>query len=141
MKPITLMEDEPSYVSKLGIFDVMEFDHGSQEYYDCIDASYELTISLLERDAIPPERLRYFFDSDYNLSRGNLSKKENIERNQYSDESVYRNGAYLKYLRFFLYGANLPTTFISKLDTIYNDEFYDDYRVEKNGTAISSLFQ
>jgi hypothetical protein len=64
--------------------------------------------SLLNRGAIPKIRLRYFTDADYNPGPGNRSRHAYFRQNAGSDEAVFRHGHFLPFLRYFVYGAELP---------------------------------
>ncbi len=64
--------------------------------------------SLLTRKAIPECRLRYFADPAYNISNPKASHCELFLRNSGTQEEMYRHPHFLKYLRYFVFGADLP---------------------------------
>ena len=70
-------------------------------------AASKLTPLLLERDAIPPIRWAYFTDAEYNIGK-NSSRRDIFERNGTIGKAIYRDGNFLKHLRYFLYGPDLP---------------------------------
>lgn len=67
----------------------------------------ELTAMLLERKAIPEHRVRYFTDPDYYIGGRGSSRKQLFERNT-SGPAMLRHPHFLDYLRYFIYGPNLP---------------------------------
>ena len=75
-------------------------------------ANREPIISLLrcldKRGAIPPERLSYWNDPDYNTGRLKASHKEVFVRNGCTQEDIYTHPHFLPYLRYFLFGPDLP---------------------------------
>lgn len=70
-------------------------------------AASKLTPLLLERGAIPPIRWAYFTDAEYNIG-SKSSRREVFEKNGTIGEAIYRDGNFLKHLRYFLYGPDLP---------------------------------
>lgn len=66
----------------------------------------ELAPILLRREAIPENRLRYFKDSEYN--GGKRSRMEIFIGNGTSGAEMFSHGNFLKYLRYFIHGADLP---------------------------------
>jgi hypothetical protein len=67
-----------------------------------------LVENLLDREAIPEYRLRYFVDPEYNIGNTKASLREMFLRNSGSDGEMYRHPHFLKYLRYFVFGADLP---------------------------------
>jgi hypothetical protein len=64
--------------------------------------------SLSERQAIPEVRLRYFADPEYNPSNSKASHFELFLRNARTRAEVLRHAHFIPYLRYFVFGANLP---------------------------------
>ena len=73
-----------------------------------------LTKSLLNRGAIPEQRLRYCDDPAYRTGRVKGSYRYLFERNGAVGDEVYRHPNFLKCLRYFLFGADLPQTTIDE---------------------------
>lgn len=67
-----------------------------------------LAQSLLDRKGIPPHRLRYFTDPDYFTGKGKGSHLDQFRKHGVEDAELLRHPHFLKYLRYFIYGANLP---------------------------------
>lgn len=64
--------------------------------------------SLRERDGIPEERVRYWLDPEYNTGRLKSSHKGVFERNGRRGDEIYEHPHFVPYLRYFLFGAELP---------------------------------
>ena len=81
------------------------------EYQEVIangELAATLIRSLIAHKATPECRLRYFVDPKYNASNSKSSKHSLFLRNAHTDEEMYRHPHFLKYLRYFIFGANLP---------------------------------
>jgi hypothetical protein len=78
-------------------------------------AVVELMRLLVKRGAIPEVRARYWGDPDYQHGRVKASHKGLFERNGNQGEEIYEHPHFLKYLRYFLYGADLPANVIAAL--------------------------
>jgi hypothetical protein len=72
----------------------------------------ELLRSLGARNAIPPQRLRYWDDPEFNLGKTSGSRKQMFERNGCCGEDIYAHPHFIKHLRYFLLGADLPPDLI-----------------------------
>lgn len=66
-----------------------------------------LTVSLVERDAIPPHRLRVFDDPAYGF-HDQGSARDVLQRSGATGDAVFEDPAFLKYLRYFICGPELP---------------------------------
>jgi hypothetical protein len=85
------------------------------------DLVVQLTDSLLKRKAIPEQRLSYFSDPDYNVGGRGSSRQEQFMRNVRDREAMIRHGHFLKYLHYFIYGANLPNQAIQSFSQTVED--------------------
>lgn len=74
--------------------------------------------SLLARHAIPEPRARYFIDPSYNRGGRGKSRKQVFERNGCTGDDIFRHPHFLEFLRYFLYGADLPEPVIQEFRTI-----------------------
>ena len=72
--------------------------------------------SLCERGAIPEERLKYWNDPDYNTHGRKMSHKGVFERNGCTGEDIYTHPHFIPYLRYFLFGADVPDVVIRKFE-------------------------
>jgi hypothetical protein len=94
-------------------------------------ASRELFHSLMERQAIPEQRLRYFADKTYNPSNTRASKRELFLRNAHTDDAMYEHPHFWKYLLYFIIGADLPRPIIDQFAEIAADEMRDHDALSK----------
>jgi hypothetical protein len=78
------------------------------------EAIRPLMRSLLCRDAILPSRLALFKDSRYRVQLTNHSVEKEFELNGTRGEEIYIHPGFLTYLRYFLFGADLPNDLISE---------------------------
>ena len=98
----------------------------AQEKHDEARAAYlanqepilALLRSLEARNAIPVQRLRYWGDVAYNpTGRIRTSRKGLFERNGCTGDEIYTHPHFLAYLRYFLYGAELPESVMHEFAT------------------------
>lgn len=107
---IALTENEKALVGNI------DFESYTRESYIANQESIlSLLRSLSDRNAIPEQRLKYWNDPEYNIGGyKNTSKKETFERNGRKGSEIYTHPHFLKYLRYFLYGADLPDQLIKQ---------------------------
>lgn len=74
--------------------------------------------SLAERNAIPKVRLKYWSDPEYQIGRVKASHKGLFERNGRKGDEIYTHPNFLKYLRYFLFGAQLPEAAIAEFEQV-----------------------
>lgn len=72
------------------------------------ELALELMRLLLQRNAIPDVRLKYFEDPAFRSGRIKGSYRSLFERNKTVGDDIYRHPNFLKHLRYFLLGAELP---------------------------------
>lgn len=99
-----------------------------------LENSKELFELLYKRDAIPSVRMNYFFKPEYNLSNTKKSHSDIL-----GDISL--NGNFLKYLKYFIEGAELPEFFKIKLSQIIKDNRFEDNIIEKSKPIIRDYAQ
>jgi hypothetical protein len=68
--------------------------------------------SLMLRYAIPEVRLKYFEDPAYRTGRVKGSHRNLFERNKTVGDDIFRHPNFLRHLRYFLFGAELPNDVI-----------------------------
>jgi hypothetical protein len=99
---------------------------GEAENHDVLrtscDAAAPLARSLLARGAIPEVRIRYFCDPKLNIGGHGKSRKQVFEANGTSGEAILRDGNFLKYLKYFLFGPDLPDPTINEFIKIVEDD-------------------
>ena len=72
--------------------------------------------SLTDRQAIPSTRIKYWTDPDYFLGRTKSSHRGIFERNGNRGDEIYTHPHFLKFLRYFLFGAKLPAEVIASFE-------------------------
>jgi hypothetical protein len=80
-----------------------------------------LVRSLSERRALPQERLSYWNDPAYNPGRIKASRKGVFERNGCKGEDIYIHPHFMRHLRYFLFGADLPENLILEFSQSVGD--------------------
>ncbi len=94
------------------------------EYPDALEngqAVSELMASLIDRKAIPDTRRKFFLDPDYYPGGRGRSRKDNFERNGTRGKEIFEHPHFLPYLRYFLYGAQLPAEVIAAFTAELSD--------------------
>lgn len=95
----------------------MQFDplalRDHQAFRANAELAHQLTTLLLERKAIPKQRLRYFTDPDYNPGGRGSSRQDVFERNGPSGDALLRHPHFLRFLRYFIHGADLPSPIVT----------------------------
>jgi len=104
---IALNEKEKELVSRID-FDPRGGAYNRDSWLPIADAMAELMASLIERKVIPEPRKRFFTDPAYNIGGHGLSRQQVFEKNGTRGEAIFRHGNFVKYLRYFLFGPDLP---------------------------------
>lgn len=76
-------------------------------------ASAELMKRLVERNAIPAVRLRYFTDPGFNIGGHGKSREDVFVRNRTSGDAILAHPHFIKHLRYFVLGPDLPQNAIA----------------------------
>lgn len=63
---------------------------------------------MLQRGAIPAIRVKYFSEPELNTGRGNKSHKEVFESNGTRGDDILEHPHFLKFLKYFIGGPDLP---------------------------------
>lgn len=108
---IELNENEKDLVSRID-FNPTGGSHNSDSWQPIADAMSKLMGSLLERNAIPESRKKFFTDPAYNIGGHGLSRLQEFEKNGTRGDAIFRHEHFVQYLRYFLYGPDLPTAAI-----------------------------
>lgn len=115
---VILTPQEKAWLDKIS-FDEME---NHDVLSTSCDAAAPLARSLLARRAIPKVRVRYFFDPKLNIGGHGKSRKQVFEANGTSGDAILSHGNFLKYLKYFIFGPDLPDTTIDKFIKILVDD-------------------
>jgi len=110
---IPLTDAEETLVSKIDLrLSHRNHDEAHAAYNANAEPILALLASLSERDGVPPQRLRYWNDTEYNPGRIKASRKGEFERNNCLGEDIYTHPHFIKHLRYILHGADLPDPII-----------------------------
>lgn len=104
---LDLLDEEREHLARIN------FKASYRDGTTSVDAAALLMALLVERDAIPPRRARYFLDPVWGV-RGK-SRRQVFEDNGTRGTDIYAHGNFLKYLRFFVHGPNLPPAVVSAM--------------------------
>ena len=96
-------------------------DHDHQILRKSCQAAGKLSESLFDRHAIPEIRIEYFINPKYNIGR-NKSRKEIFEDNGTKGLDILYHGNFLKYLRYFIFGPDLPSALIDEFCTKIDED-------------------
>lgn len=115
-----LNEEEASELARI------DFDFGSgpdrlETLRRSCAAARLLAESLLRRNAIPEIRLRYFTDPVLNIGVSR-SRQGVFEQKGVTGAALLEHGHFLKHLRYFLFGPDLPAETIAGLAALVADD-------------------
>lgn len=117
-EPVALTPEEQA------LFDRIDFDLSGE--YDSriasLVAAADLAESLLRRGAIPEVRRRYLTDPDLNVGGRGKSRITVFEGNGRHGREILEHPHFLKYLRYFLFGPDLPKSTIERFRNILIDD-------------------
>jgi len=120
-EPIALTEQERALVERIDFEPDHMRLHG--RFYDVIEqsceAAKELSVSLIEREAIPKVRWAYFTDPALNIKL-KRSRMEVFEGNGTRGGEILEHPHFLPYLRYFIFGPQLPQPTISGFCELVN---------------------
>lgn len=101
----------------------IDFDPRDPGFHETLvrscDAAKPLALSLLKRKAIPEIRWAYFTDPEYNVG-SKRSRLAVFEGNGCHGEDILGHGTFLKYLRYFIHGPDLPESTITGFCELIN---------------------
>ena len=112
---IELTDKEAEDLSGIEL-DQSALDH--EQYQRQAPLVLALLESLAERNAIPKVRLMYWSDPEYQIGRVKASHKGLFERNGRKGDEIYTHPNFLKYLRYFLFGVQLPQAAIAEFEEV-----------------------
>jgi hypothetical protein len=108
----------PTETQLLALIDFGNSDQSTQKNQL---AAKDITLSLLSREAIPHTRLRYFTDPTLNINSTKKSHRQTFESNGLSGDDIFQHPHFLKYLKYFLYGPDLPPQAIDEFCQFVSD--------------------
>ncbi len=108
---IDLTPEEQARLANIEL-EALNVDNGQATWDNCERAA-QLTEILLQRNAIPTIRKDVFAKDEYATGRG-PSVSEQYRRNGNSYAQTLRHPQFLAWLRYFIYGPNLPADMIRR---------------------------
>jgi len=93
-----------------------DYDEGRAAFLNNQEPILSILQSLSERDGIPEVRLRYWNDPDYYKGRLKTSHRGVFERNGTRGSEIYIHPHFIPFLRYFLFGADLPDAVITAFE-------------------------
>jgi hypothetical protein len=80
-----------------------------------------LMAALLERNAIPLARRKFFTDPAWFIGGHGLCHLQVFEKNGTRGDDIFRHPHFVKYLRYFIYGPDLPKDIIARFQKKVGD--------------------
>lgn len=112
---ISLNDDEQALLAKIDLRDTHSSHDESRAAWENNRQSVPaLMKSLHDRNAIPAERMHYWNDPKYQTGRMKGSNEDLFHRNGCAGPQIYEHVSFLKYLRYFIYGADLSEDLIEE---------------------------
>lgn len=87
------------------------------------DAAASLMELLIERDAIPELRERFFTDPEFNIGKTKKSVLQVFESNGTKGDEIFSHPHFLKYLQYLIHGPLLPKSTIDGFCELLGDGF------------------
>ncbi len=103
---IELRPDEQALADQIE-FDALKL-RGHENFSRNSDLAVALAQKLLQGGRVPEHRRLYFIDPEYNIGGRGASKQQVFERNGCCGLHILRHPHFLPYLRYFIFGADLP---------------------------------
>jgi hypothetical protein len=114
---IKLTDSEAAKLAQIDLRGIhRNHDEGHEAYKANAQPILALLHSLSERSAIPPERLNYWNDPRYHQGRIKASRKGLFERNGCKGADIYTHPNFIRHLRYFLFGTELPDEVITAFE-------------------------
>lgn len=104
---IELTEVESDLAARID-FNPSRHTSNAEPWAPVAEAMSALLKSLLARDAIPETRKRFLDDPELNIGGHGRSRLEIFEKNGTKGEAIFRHPHFVKYLRYLVYGPDLP---------------------------------
>lgn len=136
--PIKLNEKENH------LFDIVKgfsISNDFEKNQSILNASLELTEILRDAERIPLSRINYFLKPACNISRPTKSRKEIFEINGIRGDDIFKHPHFIKYLIYFIIGADLPLDIKTKAEELivrasFKDHGCDDFFEYLKGTRL-----
>ncbi len=87
-----------------------------EEWKKITDAEYQLTLSLIERGAIPAQRIQYLYEPNLNIGT-KYSRIEVFHNNGTKGRDVFRHPHFIPYLLYIINGPKLPESTLRNFES------------------------
>lgn len=94
-----------------------EFSHDNNKILESCKAAAQLAILLLQREAIPEIRIRFFIEAEFNIGK-EKSRFGEFESEGITGYAVFEDPRFLEHLRYFIFGPNLPYQVLAEFSNI-----------------------
>jgi hypothetical protein len=108
-RAVELTESENALIARID-FKPSLSPHDYEAVLANSEAPLALAKSLLARKAIPEPRRRWFEDSACNIGGRGDSRQDAFAKKGIRGDDMFRHPHFRKYLRYFVYGPDLPAT-------------------------------
>jgi hypothetical protein len=138
---IKLTESEAATLAKIDFREShRNHDDGHAAHKANLQPILALLQSLSERSAVPQERLNYWNDPRYQYGRIKSSRKGLFERNGCTGADIYTHPHFIRHLRYFLFGAELPDDVITAFEEkVGNPEWFSSCDIVPVGKFARDL--
>ncbi|MGV8137038.1 MAG: hypothetical protein AB2L20_17640 [Mangrovibacterium sp.] len=106
-------------------------DSDYEENQTSLDSLQALTESIIAREAIPKNRLKYFIDRDFQTGSSKMSRKEVFESKGTKGKKIFRHPGFIKYVDYFINGAKVPPNVYEVAKSIIDSHSYQDEAIQK----------
>ncbi len=86
------------------------------------EAAGKLCLALLRRNAVPKVRQDWVSEARYNVGGRGKSVLEVFESNGTDGEDIFAHPHFLKYLKYWIFGPELPSSFVDGFCARINDD-------------------
>ena len=86
------------------------------------EAARKLCLALVRRNAVPKVRQNWVSEARYNVGGRGKSVLEVFVSNGTDGEEIFAHGDFLKYLRYWIFGPDLPPSFVDGFCACVNDD-------------------
>jgi len=123
---LKLTEEEMKLVARIDLRDDLPIGtDGHSVYLSNQEPILALLRSLIARQGIPKHRIEYWTDPRHNPGRTRGSHSDIFARNGSEGDEAYTHPHFKRFLRYFLYGADLPQAAIEEFEAqVGNPEWF-----------------
>ena len=123
---LELTSEEQALADQIDFREVIPHHEDGHEIYKANQAPIIALLKLLvARNAIPKKRTAYWTSPELKPGRMKGSHRDIFERNGSKGEEAYTHPHFIPFLRYFLYGANLPQGAIDEFEAqVGNPEWF-----------------